>query len=105
MVRKIVMPWDRFAKDTIGKQLVRAADSIGANIAEGVGRYGLADTRRFILIARGSHYETQHWLRRAYRRKLLGADHVQLLKTMMDELSPKFGAYLRSLTQKLPPKS
>jgi four helix bundle protein len=29
--------WDGFAKDTVGKQLVRAADSIGANIAEGSG--------------------------------------------------------------------
>jgi four helix bundle protein len=33
-----VMVWDSFAKDTVGKQLVRAADSIGANIAEGSGR-------------------------------------------------------------------
>jgi len=33
-----VSSWDRFAKDTAGKQIVRAADSIGANIAEGTGR-------------------------------------------------------------------
>lgn len=30
---KIVKGWDYFTKDTIGKQMVRAADSIGANIA------------------------------------------------------------------------
>jgi len=29
----IVMKWNVFARDTIGKQLVKAADSIGANIA------------------------------------------------------------------------
>jgi four helix bundle protein len=29
----IVVGWNYFAKDTVGKQLVRAADSIGANIA------------------------------------------------------------------------
>jgi len=34
----IVMEWDYFAKDTIGKQICRAADSISANIAEGYGR-------------------------------------------------------------------
>jgi four helix bundle protein len=29
----MVAKWDFFAKDTVGKQLVRAADSVGANIA------------------------------------------------------------------------
>ncbi|MFC4210150.1 four helix bundle protein [Pedobacter lithocola] len=35
----IVITWDYFSKDTIGKQLCRAANSISANIAEGYGRY------------------------------------------------------------------
>lgn len=68
---KIVEQWTFFAKDTIGRQIVRSADSIGANIAEGVGRGSYQDNRRFVKIARGSLNETQHWLRRAYIRKLL----------------------------------
>jgi four helix bundle protein len=35
----IVTTWNYFAKDTLGRQLVRAVDSISANIAEGFGRY------------------------------------------------------------------
>ena len=35
----IVKKWDNFTKDTRGKQILRAADSIGANIAEGHGNY------------------------------------------------------------------
>jgi hypothetical protein len=31
----ICISWDWFTKDTVGKQLVKAADSVGANIAEG----------------------------------------------------------------------
>ena len=46
--------WDSFAKDTVGKQLVKAADSVGANIAEGYGRGTGADNRRFVRTARGS---------------------------------------------------
>ena len=34
----IVLKWNVFARDTVGKQLVKAADSVGANIAEGTGR-------------------------------------------------------------------
>jgi four helix bundle protein len=36
-IRKIIVSWDFLAKDTVGKQLIRAADSIGANVAEGTG--------------------------------------------------------------------
>jgi len=67
----IVFGWEVFARDTVGKQLVKAADSIGANVAEGTGRGTFVDNRRFVRIARGSLSETQHWLRRAYKRKLL----------------------------------
>ena len=44
---QIVIKWDYFAKDTVGKQFVKAADSISANIAEGFGRYGKKDRIRF----------------------------------------------------------
>ena len=34
-VWEIVNKWNYFAKDTIGKQLIRAVDSVAANISEG----------------------------------------------------------------------
>jgi four helix bundle protein len=88
------------ARDTVGKQLVRAADSIGANIAEGVGRGSYVDNRRFIRIARGSLYEVRHWLRRAYRRKLLTTEGINALKPLIAELGPRLNAYLRSIGDK-----
>ena len=97
---KLVMPWEWFARNTVGKQLVRAADSIGANIAEGTGRGSFVDNRRFVKIARGSLYETRHWLRRAYRRSLLTEEQVTRLKPLFEELPPRLNAYLRSIGPK-----
>src|SRR5215468_7546164 len=89
--------WDPLPRDTVGKQLIRAADSIGANLAEGVGRGSYQDNRRFIRVARGSLNETQHWLRRAYVRRLLKPHQIATLKCLVDELPPRLNAYLNSI--------
>lgn len=92
-----VPPWDYFAKDTIGEQRVRAADSIGANMAEGTGRGSFQDNRRFVRTARASLNETKHWLRRAHIRLLLDAENTRRIKPIIDELTPKLNACLRSI--------
>jgi len=93
----VVAKWDYLAKDTVGKQMIRAADSIGANIAEGTGRGTPLDNRRFIRMARGSLYETQHWLRRSYKRALLSKQQIADLKPIISELTPTLNAYFRSV--------
>lgn len=94
---KIVLRGNFFAKNTIGVQIVKAADSIGANIAEGSGRGTDPELRRFLRVSRGSLYETQHWLRRAFRRGLLNQSQVDLLVPIVNELTPKLNSYLGSI--------
>jgi four helix bundle protein len=91
---RIVLRWNYFAKNTVGIQIVKAADSIGANISEGSGRGTDAEFRRFLRVSRGSLYETQHWLRRAYVRELLTEEQVKRLVPIVNELTPKLNAYL-----------
>ena len=98
-VWKVVRGWDNLARDTVGKQLIRSADSIGANIAEGSGRASIADNRRFVRIARGSLYETKHWLRRAFCRQLLTSQQVEQIRATTEELTLTLNGYLRSLTK------
>jgi four helix bundle protein len=43
-------------------QLLRAASSVGANLAEGYGRLYKLDYRRFISISRGSSFEVEYWI-------------------------------------------
>jgi len=95
-----VLSWEWFARSTVGLQIVKAADSIGANIAEGSGRGSFQDNRRFVRIARGSLKETQHFLRRACRRGLLSEAQIHDLKPLVDELAPKLNAYLKSIGPK-----
>jgi len=96
-VWKIVLRWNAFAKDTVGKQIVRSADSVGANIAEGTGRHNFQDNQRFVKIARGSLNETQHFLRRAFKRDLLTPADVKKLKPLVDNLAPQLNSYLKSI--------
>jgi len=96
----VVLAWPAFARDTIGKQLVKAVDSIGANIAEGIGRYSLIEARRFSLIARGSLYETRHWLRQASQRGLLRETETAVLSPLVDQLSALRAGYIRSLNKR-----
>jgi len=93
----MVIQWPAFGQRTLGDQLVRAADSIGANIAEGAGRGSYRDNRRFVKIARGSLHETKHFLRRAYRRKLISAAQTAKLKPLLDNLAPMLNSYLKSI--------
>jgi four helix bundle protein len=55
----------RFPEDErfcLALQMRRAAISIGANIAEGFGRFGPKDQRRFINVSRGSAEELKYFL-------------------------------------------
>lgn len=102
LVWDVAKDWPNFARDTVGKQLVRAADSVGANIAEGYGRFTYKDRRHFLYIARGSLYETRYWLRRAHRRNLIAHDAEKELSQLLDQLPLKLNGFLRSIRP--PPK-
>ena len=70
-VWELVVGWNNFLKDTIGKQIVRSADSISSNIAEGYGRYFYKESKQFYFYSRGSIQETKSWLGKCKRRKII----------------------------------
>lgn len=95
----VVAKWEYFAQSTVGQQIVRSADGVGACLAEGSGRGTAQDNRRFIGMARESLYETKHWLRRAFKRKLLTKPRTDELKGIMDYLTPALNGYWRFVSQ------
>jgi len=91
-----VMTWDYFAKDTVGKQLVKAVDSIGANIVESQGRFHPKDVINFLYMARGSLKETKYWLRRSMNRKLLSKDKYEEFIDRINNLAPQINAFIKA---------
>lgn len=96
-VWEIVIEWNYFARDTIGKQLVKAADSVAANISEGWGRYYYKENRQFCYYSRGSLKETLTWLRKAHNRRLIDARNFESLRKDINITSVKLNNYISSI--------
>ena len=94
---ELVNPWRPLDQNAVGQQLIRAADSIGANIVESYGRFHYGDQLRFLYYARGSLYETKFWVRRAERRSLIAPETAHKALDVLDELATKLNSYIRSV--------
>jgi four helix bundle protein len=92
--------WPYFEKDTVGKQIVRASDSISANISEGFGRYHYNDSRNFLYYARGSLYETITWLVKAKTRNLIKEEDYNDLEKQCLRLTVKLNNFIKSIGNK-----
>jgi four helix bundle protein len=100
LVWSVATTWPDFAKRSIGLQLVRAADSAGANIAEGLGRYHPAGVIKFMYYARGSLRETIFWLRRARSRGLMEAEQFDVLIEELDALGKELNRVVNHQRQR-----
>ena len=96
-IYKIASRWDEFAQDVVGKQIARAADSIGANIAESFGRFHFGEKIRFLYYARGSVFETKYWLNRASVRELMSSTDSQDYVTRLTDIARQLNLYVSSL--------
>ena len=101
LIWNIVIEWNYFVKDTIGKQVIKSSDSIGANIVESQGRYHPKDAINFLYMARGSLQETKYWLRRAQRRKLLKDKEYNKLINLLNNLVPQLNAFINSQKRRI----
>ena len=93
----LVADWPFFTKDTVGRQIVRAADSIAANLSEGYGRYPFKESQKFCYYSRGSAQETQTWIEKSVRRNLIPDDTARDLYRDMDTFMKRLNAYIRSI--------
>jgi four helix bundle protein len=97
----IVVEWDYFAKDTVGKQLVKAAASISANIAEGFGRYGKKDKIKFYRYSMGSLKETLDWNEKSKKRNLIKQDEYNYILNTLQQLPKEIYSLINYTNDKL----
>ena len=96
----IIATWEYFAKDTVGKQVVRSADSISANIAEGFGRFHYKENKNFCYFSRGSIIETKGWLRRSLKRGLISEEQYKDLLNKLETIHVKLNIYIKFIGNK-----
>ncbi len=96
-VWKRVVQWEQFAKDVVGKQMTRAVDSVGANIAESYGRFNFGEKLQFLYYSRGSLFEAKFWLNRALARELMKADEVKAYATRLSDVARQLNTFANSL--------
>ncbi len=91
----VVVQWNKLAQDTVGKQLIRSADSISANIAEGYGRFHYKENRNFCYYSRGSILETKDWLTKSKARKLINEEDYEILIVDLKTIHHKLNDYIK----------
>jgi four helix bundle protein len=97
----IVIKWNYFAKDTVGRQLVKAVDSISANIAEGFGRYFKKDKINFYRYSYGSIDESFDWVEKANKRNLLKEKEYQYILRELKRLPKEINSLIKFTNDRL----
>ncbi len=100
-VWNLVIKWDNFSKDTMGKQLVKAVDSIAANLSEGFGRYHFREKKNFGYYSRGSLYETKTWITKANNRGLIGDKDYNQYVGVINDIGVKLNNYVKATDKQL----
>lgn len=88
------MDWQ--LKKVIGDQFIRAIDSIGANIAEGYGRFHYLDRIKFYYYARGSLFEAKHWLFVLKERQKITEDEFNEILKDLENLHKQLNKFIKS---------
>ena len=81
----------------ITSQLRRSASSIPTNIAEGCGRDGDAELKRFLQIAMGSACETEYLLLLSNDLKLVNSDEYEILQSKITKIMKMLTAFIKKI--------
>jgi len=97
----VIIKWDYFSKDTIGKQFVKSVDSISANAAEGFGRYSKKDKVKFYRYSFGSVKESFGWNEKAKIRGLINISEYNFIFGKLNKLPKEINPLIKFTKRRL----
>jgi four helix bundle protein len=97
----LIVAWDYFAKDTIGKQFARSVDSISANVAEGFGRYSKKDKIKFYRYSYGSIKEALDWNEKSKQRRLINLKQYNFIFSKLNKLPKEINCLIKFTNERL----
>lgn len=100
-VWEVVVNWEYFTRDTVGKQYVKAVDSISANIAEGFGRYHKKEKVHFYRYSYGSIKESMDWTLKSKKRNLLSESNFDYIYEKLDQLPKEIHSLINFTNERL----
>lgn len=81
-----------------GNQFIEATDSVGANIAEGYGRFHYLERIKFCYNSRASLIEcNDHWIELLKERGKVNSEKYKQFKVIAEKLSLKLNNFIASL--------
>lgn len=84
-------------KKIMGYQFISSTDSVGANIAEGYGRFHYLDKVKFYYNARGSLFESKHWIDLLAERKCITIKDREDFLDTFTEIKPSLNGLIGSI--------
>lgn len=90
-------------KETFGitDQIRRAASSVGANIAEGYGRFHYKDKIKFFYNSRGSACEVQNFIFLSQNLNYLNKESARELFLKYENLNKRINKFIKSINTKM----
>ncbi len=101
MTWQTYIKFDWQMKKVIGDQWMTSTDSVGANIAEGFGRFHYLDKNKFNYNARGSLLESVHWTKLLLERKVISEAEFNHLLDKQEQLLLKLNSYIKSTKEQV----
>lgn len=93
---RIYEKFDWETKKIEGMQLIRSIDSVGANIAEGYGRFHYLDRIKFYYNARGSLLESKHWCYLLFKREKITTENYKILIEKLNALHVNLNGFINA---------
>ena len=84
-------------KKIMGDQYIKSTDSVGANIAEGYGRFHYLDKVKFYFNSRGSLLESRHWIELLSERKKIEQKLLKKYLSCYENLKPGLNGLINSI--------